>query len=291
MAAGAADSAAGNSPQNRAACYCPDSNDSRYPRSTEGVRLALRRRMRLLSWNIQHGGGSRVARIIDALASHDPDVIALSEYRTRPGVAICAALASRGWLHIESTNPAGSDNGLCVLSRTPMVRARVCPAPPENSVRWLDVDFPEHGFGISVLHIVCSVPKLKDRVPGEAKTRFWNAILGVAEARLDEPLMFVGDFNTGAHHLDEVGRTFVCAAHFVKLSSVGWTDAWRHHNPDTTEWTWYSRHKGGVPGNGFRLDHAFATPSLRPRVVSCRYSHVEREAGVSDHSILVLEVE
>ena len=155
---------------------------------------------------------------------------------------------------------------------------------------WLDVDFPEYGFGIGVLHILGSVPKLKGGIRGEAKTCFWNAVLRAADARLHEPFLFVGDFNTDAHRLDEVGQTFFYAEHFGKLSSSGWTDAWRYHNPGTTEWTWYSRFKGGARGNGFRLDHAFATPSLIARVTSCRYSHTEREAGVSDHSMLVMEV-
>ena len=89
----------------------------------------------------------------------------------------------------------------------------------------------------------------------------------------------------------EGGDRFAIAEHFGKLSACGWTDMWRHHNPGTTEWTWYSTLKGGVRGNGFRLDHCFATPSLRPRVRSCRYSHTQREAGISDHAIVIAEVE
>lgn len=247
--------------------------------------------MRLVSWNIQQGGGVRIPRIIDALVSHDPDVIALSEFRKTPGTPLCAALTTRCWRYIESTNPAESDNGLCVLSRTPMVCTRPSPAPPENSTRWLDVNFPDHSFGIGVLHILCAVAKLKDGVPGEAKTRFWNAVLEAAEARLHGPFLFIGDFNTGAHRLDEVGRTFVCAAHFAKLSALGWTDMWRHLNSGETEWTWYSKLKGGARGNGFRIDHSFATPNLRSRITSCRYSHTEREAGMSDHSMLIVELD
>jgi hypothetical protein len=37
--------------------------------------------MRLLAWNIRQGGGSRLARIADALARHEADVLVLSEYR------------------------------------------------------------------------------------------------------------------------------------------------------------------------------------------------------------------
>jgi exodeoxyribonuclease III len=116
-------------------------------------------------------------------------------------------------------------------------------------------------------------------------------VLRAAEARLDEPFLLVGDWNTGAHRLDETGKTFVCAQHFGKLFALGWTDLWRHHNPGPTEYTWYSTFRGGLRGNGFRLDHASATPSLAPRVTACRYSHVEREARISDHSMVIIEIE
>lgn len=247
--------------------------------------------MKLLAWNIQHGGGSRLPQIVDVIIAHDPDVIVLTEFRTRPGTELCAKLQAAGWPYAESTNPEGIDNGICAISRTPVIRARRCPAPPENRVRWLDIDLPEHGLGIATLHILCSVPRLKDGVPGEAKTRFWNAVLRAAKARLHEPFLFVGDFNTGAHRRDEVRKTFVCAEHFGKLSDMGWTDMWRQYNTGPTEWTWYSKLRGGAPGNGFRLDHAFATPSLISRITGCRYSHQERELGISDHSILIVTVE
>ncbi|PYT25218.1 MAG: hypothetical protein DMG58_24660 [Acidobacteria bacterium] len=104
-------------------------------------------------------------------------------------------------------------------------------------------------------------------------------MIQAVEARLQEPFRFVG----------EIGKTFVCAEHFGRLSTLGWTDMWRHHNPGETEWAWYSKLKTGARGNGFRLDHAFATPSLMPRITSCRF--MEREAGISDHSVLILDVE
>jgi len=247
--------------------------------------------MKFLSWNIQQGGGTRIARIVEAIKAHDPDVIALSEYRTPPGVILCSNLKAAGWPYLESSFPVGKDNGLCVFSRTPLIRTRQCPAPPENLHRWLDIDLPAHGFGFAALHIICSGTSSNVGVPGESKRRFWKALLGAAETRLHEPFLFLGDFNTGAHGLDEAGKTFACTEHFTELSALGYIDMWRDHNGGPTEWTWYSKLKGGVRGNGFRIDHAFATPSLRPRITSCRYSHVEREEKISDHSIMIVEVE
>jgi exonuclease III len=230
-----------------------------------------------------------LARIVEEISAYDPDVVTVTEFRARPGVALCAAMKEKGLPHVETTHPTENQNGIAVFSRTPMHRTRLCPAPPESPVRWLDIDLPEYGFGIGALHIMAAGSS-KKHPTNMAKTRFWEVVLQAAEARLQEPFLFVGDWNTGAHRLDETGKTFVCAEHFGKLSTLGWTDMWRHHNPGITECTWYSKLKGGARGNGFRLDHAFATPSLLQRITSCRYSHVEREARISDHSIVIVEI-
>src|SRR5216683_2905211 len=48
--------------------------------------------LKILSWNIQQGGGKRIPDILAAIRKHQPDGIVLTEYRTRPGLAICLAL-------------------------------------------------------------------------------------------------------------------------------------------------------------------------------------------------------
>jgi exodeoxyribonuclease-3 len=235
--------------------------------------------MKLLAWNILHGGGTRVPRIVEEIAAHDPDVVALTGFRTDRGAELTGELKERGWPHRETSNPAKSINGIAVFSRTPL-RRTTCPAPSQHRFRWLDLDLPDHGFGLAVLQLPAAT-----RADTKASKRLlWDAVIQAAEARLDQPFLLTGAWNTGAHHLDETGKTYVCAEHFAKLSELGWIDLWRRHNPGRTEWTWYSSH-----GNGFRVDHAFASPSLATQVTSCRYSHVEREAKISDHSLLLLE--
>jgi exodeoxyribonuclease-3 len=245
--------------------------------------------MTLLSWNIQHGGGARIPRIVEEIAAYDPDVVAVTEFRTMPGAALCAAMTERGLPYVEITSQTWDQDGVAVFSRTQMRRSLLCPAPPESQNRWLEIDLPEHGFGVGVLHIMAAGSSAKSPATA-AKTRFWDALLQAADARLHQPFLFVGDWNTGAHRVDESGKTFICAERFAKLSAMGLTDLWRHHNPGVTEYSWFSKFKGGARRNGFRVDHAFATPSLGPRVTSCRYSHVERNAGVTDHSMVIVEV-
>jgi exodeoxyribonuclease III len=235
--------------------------------------------MRLLAWNICHGGGARLPRIVEEIAAHDPDLIALTEYRA--GKDIRAALADRGWPYVETTDPRPHENGIAIFSNSPL-RRLPSPAAPEHQVRWLDVALP--AFTLSVLHIMAA-GSTKSHPLNIEKRRFWDTLLQAAQARLQTPALMLGDWNTGAHRLDETGKTYVCADHFLQLSALGWTDLWRRHNPHTTEWTWYSNF-----GNPFRLDHAFATPPLLPRVTACRYSHREREARISDHSITLVDL-
>ena len=239
--------------------------------------------MKILFWNIQHGGGKRIEQILSTVTRHSPDLIAFAEYRVSPGRKLVEALVRDGWNSVESTDPSGSENGLCVLSRVPIRRVSA-PTPPDNAVRWINLYLPDHGFQIGVLHIVCAGRS------GAAKTRFWNAVLTSAQQVYNDPFLFVGDLNTGLHRIDEVGRTFVCAEQFRQMTELGWIDLWRAFNSESTEFTWYSKLRGGIRRNGFRVDHAFASPSLLPRVRGCRYSHSERDAGASDHSLLLVEI-
>jgi exodeoxyribonuclease III len=69
------------------------------------------------------------------------------------------------------------------------------------------------------------------------------------------------------------------------MGGAGFVEAWRHHHPEEREFSWY-RHDG----SGFRIDHAFVSPPLLPRVAGCHYSHEARLACASDHSLLILDI-
>ena len=138
--------------------------------------------------------------------------------------------------------------------------------------------YPKCSAGLSIRHFerFC-IENVILRTPQEA-----------AQSRREEPFIFIGDLNTGAR-ID--GQGFVCAEHFGRMSDeLRWIDLWRAFNGNAKEYSWYSKRKGGVDRNGFRVDHAFASPALWRRVVSCRYSHSEREARISDHSVLLVEI-
>lgn len=120
---------------------------------------------------------------------------------------------------------------------------------------------------------------------GEAKQRPWDALLKFAAQSIELPVLLIGDLKTGLHHVDETGATLLYADRFARLIELGWIDLWRAQHGDATEWSWLS------PRNrGFRIDHAFASPAQAARVTRCDYSHEERERGMSDHSMVIVEI-
>jgi hypothetical protein len=80
-------------------------------------------RMRILSWNIRRGGGSRLERIQGVIAGHNPDVLVLPEFRNNPaGDALRDWLAKFGHHHIIAPpTEAPAHNTVLLSAREPFV--------------------------------------------------------------------------------------------------------------------------------------------------------------------------
>lgn len=67
--------------------------------TANGATLKGRDSVRLLSWNILAGGGTRCGAILDVLRRYDPDVITLQETLPARAPDLCHALGRAGYLH------------------------------------------------------------------------------------------------------------------------------------------------------------------------------------------------
>ncbi len=234
---------------------------------------------KLMAWNILHGGGRRrIAEIALALLEADPDVLVINEFRTTVGGQLRAVLADHGWRHQACTDPPRHRNGTLIVSREGI---RIVPPTPELpaclSQRWLEVEVD--GLRVIALHLP------EDQRP-RAQLHAWSYLLGVARERVDGPAVLLGDFNAGRHRADEAGEISRRSADLGRLWSIGYRDAWRERHPNAREATWIS-----PLGGGFRIDHAYVSPSLSGQLRSAEYLHELRERGLSDHSALVVKVE
>ena len=236
-----------------------------------------------LAWNLRHGGGVRgMPHITLALLEHNPDVLVLSEFRGITGGQIAGILADHGWSHQVDTKAPKGTNGLLIASRYPL-RCEPSGAPPSGALahaallrRYAEVEIPALDLALAGLNIPCYGN-------GLGWYAFFPGVLAPARRRRDQAFIVMGDFNAGRHHLDENGATFTCTRCIGQLAAMGYADAFRRLHPSAREFTWYT-HEGA----GFRLDHAFNSAPLTPRLRACRYSHRERESKLSDHSALIL---
>lgn len=238
--------------------------------------------MKLLAWNILHGGGSkRMPHIVLSLLEHDADVIVITEYRTTIGGQIRGVLADHGWRHQRCTDPGRGQNGVLLASRHQLRDPTDSPEFAHNSCRrrWIDAEIPDLDLIVAGVHVPC---ESRD----STRSAFLKGVIDTARRRVARPFVVIGDFNLGRHRLDETGSTFQNTAMLGKLATLGYIDVWRHLQPDGREYSWYS-HEGA----GFRIDHAFVAPNLTDDIVSAWYSHEERDTGISDHSALLVTLD
>ncbi len=230
--------------------------------------------MRILTWNIRHGGGRRIDAILARIATHEPDVAVITEFRcSNGGTQLCDGLARIGLIHRYFLHASERTNSTLIASRYPLERA--CAMEPGLEKPHMLIEAQVTGIAIMAVYMPL----------GRAKAPYWEAVVRGARERVALPAIILGDFNTGRHYLDEAGATFTSAAFLDRMDDAGFVDLWRSRNPEAREYTWFSNR-----GNGFRLDHAFASPALASRVTAISYSHVERTEGVSDHSVLIVDL-
>jgi exonuclease III len=239
--------------------------------------------MRLVSWNILAGGGSRCGTIVTVLQRHDADVIVLQETVTTRAMDLCHVLRRAGYSYCFSAPRGVRDRGLCVLARIPLRRVAE-PAPPHAGIYprgWLELELVKGGSRIAAVYGPAGGPSLP---------AFWDAAATWLTRRMTGSFIMVGDFNAGASGLDADDYRFKAGRGFAALEKLGLVDLWRREHGDKREHTWFCHPGANRARRGFRIDHAFASPSLAERVSSCRYDHTPRERGWSDHSLLIVDL-
>ena len=105
------------------------------------------------------------------------------------------------------------------MSRLPL-QVKSLAIAPDLTQRWISTSVPEMKLGLSALYIpgVDSRTRLKSLA---GKVQFWDSVIADANARRDTRHVFIGDLNTGAHHIEETRATFHCADRFDAPTACG----------------------------------------------------------------------
>jgi exonuclease III len=233
--------------------------------------------MKILSWNILHGGGKRAHKILDAIEKEQPDIVTLQEFRHGNSKEILLkGLAKMGLdeQYIPETTSA-RDNSLIIASSYNF-QAQIFPQNEPIPARAIRAFFPD----LDELNLIAvHLPQKKKQPP------YLHALIDLDKDFLAENSLIIGDMNIGIPFEDSETKSFEHSFLFQKLLRDGWVDAWRSRNPEKREFTWISTKQK----NGFRYDHALASSRFNDKIKSIRYGHEVRLNGVSDHSLLVIE--
>ncbi len=235
--------------------------------------------MKILSWNILHGGGKRAHDILDVIQKEQPDIVTLQEFRHGSSKEILLqGLARMGLdeLYVPETSSA-RDNSLIIASSYHF-QAQIFPKGGDFPARAIRAFFPD----LSELNLIAvHLPQKKKQPP------YLHALIDLDNVFLAENSLIIGDMNCGIPFEDSETKSFEHTFLFQQLLRDGWVDAWRSRNQNKREFTWISTKQK----NGFRYDHALVSSRFNDKIKSVHYDHEVRLNGVSDHSLLVIETD
>jgi exonuclease III len=223
--------------------------------------------------------------------AHEPAVATFSEFRDNAaGARLRNALQAGGLAH-DAHSSHGGRNGVLIASRRTF-------APIVNPFGLGPDEYPD-----AILEAVFSDYRFFGvYLPGQDRKRpHLRCLISTAEHFNAAGLaaLAIGDFNSGRNETDierNLGRTRLVdefsTADLYRELEARWTEAWLACNADATEFSWYPfRVRRDVQTrNGWRIDKAFVSPALLPRLQSARYDHGFRMERLSDHSALIVDL-
>ena len=244
--------------------------------------------MRLLSYNIRHGGNGREEAVAAVIRAVQPDVVIFQE-ATKPAVIERVARGT-GMAHWQSRR----GESLAFMSRTPIEHA-AWHQPRVSRHAFLEVvpaGVPWRIFGVhlSAVHAAWT------------EWRRWyelRALLVAIQQHQVGPHALVGDFNTLAPgDLFDFRKLPARLRALVWLSGgriqwrtiqtvldAGYSDAFRHLQPDLVGYTFptWDPH--------VRLDYLFVPQPFVDRVACCKVVSSDEVRVASDHHPLMAELQ
>ncbi|MPR35742.1 exodeoxyribonuclease III [Salmonirosea aquatica] len=254
--------------------------------------------MQLLSYNVNGIRAAIKNGLVDWLADHEFDILCFQEVKAQQEQVDLLGFEALGYQVIgwHAAEKKGY-SGVAILSK--IAPDRVVDGCGlsiyDCEGRVLRADFGE----LTLLN--CYFPSgTSGEMRQGVKMQFLQDFQGyVRELRQERPhLIICGDYNiahTENDIHDPVRNKYTTGflpeerAWMSQWFADGFTDAFRHLNPELTEYSWWSYRAGARTNNkGWRIDYHSVSDSLQARLVRCRHL----TTGIhSDHCGVWLEIE
>ena len=254
--------------------------------------------MRIATFNC-NSVRSRLDTVLRWLADYAPDVLCLQETKAQDAEFPADAFRLAGWQ--VAFKGEKSYNGVAIVSKqAPDEVSFGLDSQPADEPRLAHARFGQ-------LHVVNTYVPQGREIDHEmyAYKLAWLARLKkYFEHRFDAstPLLWCGDLNVARHPIDvsspETKKDHVCFHQAVRDAfedtlAFGFTDLFRHHNPELVDYSFYDYRAPFDPDRkrGWRIDYVLATPPLAKKSVAAAIDIVPRtRPKPSDHCPLYADL-
>ncbi|HWP17849.1 MAG TPA: exodeoxyribonuclease III [Burkholderiaceae bacterium] len=251
--------------------------------------------MKLATWNV-NSLAVRLPQLLDWLARHQPDVVALQETKLTDDKFPHEVLREAGY-HAQWFGQR-TYNGVALLSRTPVEDVA------KNIFGFADEQARVIAGTVQGLRVIGAYFP-NGQAPGTDKFEYklqWMRALRdwIREELARHPrLVLMGDFNIAPEDCDvhdpvawtgQIHCTDEERHHFQELLALGLHDAFRLFEQPPKSWSWWDyRNLAFRKNQGLRIDHILVSEVVKPWVKECVIDKAPRKnERPSDHAPVVV---
>ena len=250
--------------------------------------------MKLISWNVNGLRACVQKGFLDVFRELDADCFCLQETKLQPDqISLELDGYEQYWCSAEKKGYSGT---AIFTKRQPLsVRYGIGVPELDNEGRVITAEFPEFYL------VTCYTPNAQRGLARLDHRMRWDEVFRSFLKELDaqKSVIVCGDLNVAHQEIDlknpksnrgNAGFSDEERESFGKLLGSGFTDTFRHLNPDATGcYTWWSyMYKARQNNAGWRIDYFLVSDRLRGQIKDTPIYH---EIQGSDHCPVGLELE
>ncbi|MCE9518057.1 MAG: exodeoxyribonuclease III [Verrucomicrobia bacterium] len=249
--------------------------------------------MKLTSWNVNGIRASMDKGLRDYITSVDADIICLQEVKAERHQAPLDWLT--GYEVVWNSAVKKGYSGTAIFSRLPFKSHALGMNLPEHDTegRVITLEFPD--FYLVNVYTPNAQEELK-RLPYRMK---WDEEYRLYLERLgkEKPVLACGDLNVAHQEIDlarpkenrrNPGFSDEERASFSRLLDTGFVDTFRHFDPTSKDYSWWSYRANARANNvGWRIDYWLVSESVKPQLKAAR---IRPDIYGSDHCPVELEL-
>lgn len=252
--------------------------------------------MKIISWNVNGIRAIMKKGFIDWVTSENPDILCLQETKLQEDQLTEEIINIAGYKSYFSFAEKKGYSGVAIYTKEEPeeIRKGFGIEPFDTEGRILRVDYKD----FTLINIYFPNGQMnEDRL--KFKLNFYDATLDYCNNLVSQgkKLVICGDYNTAHKEIDiknakanekTSGFLPIEREWLTKLIDNGYTDTFRHINPDTVKYSWWSyMFKARERNTGWRIDYHFVSNNLLPFIGK---ADILTEVMGSDHCPILIEL-